>query len=386
MITKKTLLIAAVVAFFVAFGGSYFYFHSASSSISSQNTAEQKAGAQGGEVVDNAPKTEPCPLNGQLFSQAQKQKWEKRRPLAVAIENHFDARPQSGLSKADNVYEAVAEGGITRFLAVFYCQDADPIGPVRSARIYFLRLVEGYGNHPLYAHVGGANTPGPANALGEIQDLGWETYNDMNQFGVPFPYYYRDYDRLPNRVTEHTMYSSTKKLWDFASKNRKLTNVDEKGQAWNEGWTPWKFADEAGAADRGDATKVSFGFWSKFDADNYAVTWTYDKANNAYIRANAGTPHIDKDTNKPITSKNVVVVFAEEKPADDGYEGGHMLYGVVGNGDGLLFNNGKSEKITWKKQKEESMMRFYGADGKEVSLVRGQVFTEILPIGNKVTY
>jgi len=134
-------------------------------------------------------KSESCPLNGALYTKAEKNVWESRRPLAVMIENHQESRPQSGLSDADVIYEAVAEGGITRFMALFYCNAAayEPIvGPVRSARTYFLDWASEY-NFPLYAHVGGANTPGPANALGQIGDYGWGTNNDLNQFSIGYP-------------------------------------------------------------------------------------------------------------------------------------------------------------------------------------------------------
>lgn len=365
---------------------SYFQSPSAGSTATSASDDNQLVNSDGDDEGDTAPRTEACPLNGQLFSKEQKKRWESRRPLGVAIENHLDARPQSGLSRADVIYEMVAEGGITRFLAVYYCRDAKPIGPVRSARIYFLKLLQGYGDHPLYAHVGGANTPGPADALGEIQDLGWDGYNDLNQFAVPFPYYYRDYERLPNRATEHTMYSSTAKLWEYAAKGRKLTNVDEDKKKWDEDFISWKFADDAKQDKRGKMGKISFGFWSKFDADNYGVSWAYDPTSNAYVRSNGGVPHIDKNTSKPLTSKNVVVVFADESAANDGYEGGHLLYDIVGSGEGILFQNGTAQDISWDKKDEESMMRFEDANGKEVAFVRGQIFVEILPIGNKVTY
>jgi len=194
---------------------------------------------------ENLPKTESCPLTNQLFSKQQRQWWEKHRPLGIMIENHEESRPQSGLSNADIVYEAVAEGGITRFLAVFYCQDAEVIGPVRSARTYFLDFISEYGDYPLYVHVGGANTSGPADALSQIREYGWQNYNDLNQFSIGFPVFYRDYDRLGRTVaTEHTMYSSTTRLWDYAKKERKLTNVDEKGDEWDEDFEPYKFKED----------------------------------------------------------------------------------------------------------------------------------------------
>lgn len=334
----------------------------------------------------NGPMTEECPMNGVKYTKGQKAKWEQRRPLLVAIENHTESRPQSGLSEADVIYEAVAEGGITRFLALYYCRDAKPIGPVRSARIYFYELVKGYGDHPLYAHVGGANTPGPADVLGAIQEDGWEAYNDMNQFAVPFPIYYRDYERLPNVATEHTMYSSTPKLWEYAAKERNLDAKDAKGVAWDKDWEPRKFTDDASVSARGSVAKIDFGFWST-GADGFEVSYAYDKATNAYTRSNGGSLHIDKNTSKPLSPKNVVIVFADESVANDGYDAGqHLLYEIVGSGEGVIFNNGKSQEISWKKPSSEDMLRFYDTTGKEVQLVRGQVFVHILPTGNKISY
>ena len=347
------------------------------------------------DAESTEPKTEECPINGQMMTAAQKSKWVTRRPLGVAIENHVEARPQSGLSSADVVYEAVAEGGITRFLALFYCQDASTIGPVRSARVHFMTMLREYGAYPLYGHVGGANcdeTTGSgcangakADALGLIQKLEWGSYNDLNQFGVPFPYYWRDYERLPNVATEHTVYSSTAKLWDYAKTNRKLTNVDTDGIAWDKTFETWKFADDAKSTDRGTVNKVQFGFWNSL-ANDFAVIWNYNSAKNSYSRIDGGKPHLDKNTGKQLEAKNIIVVFAKESPANDGYDGGHILYKLVGEGDALVFQNGKAILATWKKADPESRMKWYDEKDKEISIVRGKVFVEILPIGNKVTY
>lgn len=386
MISKKTLLLIGIPLFVASSVVSYIYFSKQLGPLQSAS-AKYKAAISSGqiEVIDEGPKTAECPLNGKLYSEAQKGIWEDRRPLGVAIENHTNARPQSGLLSADIIYEAVAEGGITRFLAIYYCRDAKIIGPVRSARIYFVKLLQGYGKDPLYAHVGGANTPGPANALGEIRDLGWENYNDLNQFGVPFPYYYRDYERLPNRATEHTMYSSTFRLWEYANDKRKLSNVDKKGKPWNRGFRPWNFKNDAQITKRGTVKTIQFGFWEQFNGD-YKVIWRYSKDTNSYVRLNGGFPHIDKNTGKQIESKNIVIVFARESSANDGYEGGHLLYDIVGKGDGLIFQDGKVSKIVWKKSKEEDQMTFSDSSGTEPLFVRGQIFVEILPLDNRVDY
>ncbi len=386
MINKKVVFIVVLLVFLFSGFASYSIFSGSIDQGFLSPLSKYKPPTNGnGQTVDNEPKTEECPLNGALFSKTQKAKWEERRPLGVMIENHTEARPQSGLSSADVVFEAVAEGGITRFLSIFYCQDAPIIGPVRSARIYFIRLLEGFGNNPLYAHVGGANTPGPADALGYISELEWSSYNDLNQFSVPFPNFWRDYDRLPDRATEHTVYSSTKKLWQYAKDKRKLTNIDEDGISWDKGFTSWTFKDDAKVADRGTTAKIDFGFWDNLASD-FAVVWNYNKESNSYSRNNGGVPHIDKNTEKPMTAKNVIVMFAKESPANDGYEGGHLLYKVVGSGDALIFQDGKAIEGSWSKEEETSQLKFLDNNDEEVSIIRGQVFVEILPIGNKVTY
>ena len=389
MLNKKTAWIIIIFIFFLSTVTSYSFFgkeESGQGFLSPLSLYKApKSNGNGSEAKVDEPKTEECPINGEMLSKTQKTKWEIRRPLGVMIENHKEARPQSGLSSADVIFEAVAEGGITRFLSVFYCKDSSIIGPVRSARIYFVKLLQSFGTYPLYAHVGGANTEGPADALGYISELGWGSYNDLNQFSVPFPYFWRDYERLPNRATEHTVYSSTTKLWQYAKDKRELTDIDSDGKKWNEKFTSWKFIDDAKVADRGNITKIDFGFWDNLASD-FGVVWNYDSSTNSYKRTNGGSPLIDKNTNQILQTKNIAVMFAKESPANDGYEGGHILYKTIGTGDAIIFQNGKAIKGTWQKDDEESLIKFYDSNDKEISIVRGQVFIEILPVGNKVTY
>ena len=96
--------------------------------------------------IESLPKTEECPINGQMFSQPEREIWETRRPIAAVIENHEDSRPVAGLHRADVVYEAVAEGGVTRHLGIFYCgaaADDVRIAPIRSARVHFITWAAG---------------------------------------------------------------------------------------------------------------------------------------------------------------------------------------------------------------------------------------------------
>ena len=398
MVNKPVTFLLVIIAFVISAVGSYFYFGQGAVHYLSAVKYQAPVGnnASSDTPVDTGePKTEECPINGAMYGKSQKEKWKKRRPLGIMIENHKEARPQSGISSADVVYEAVAEGGITRTLDIFYCQDAPYVGPVRSARMHFMKMLREYGNYPLYAHVGGANCDeetgsgckngAKADALGTINKLGWAGYNDMNQFSVPFPVYYRDPDRLPNRATEHTVYSSTQKLWTYAAQKRNLTNVDSKGVSWDTTFTPWKFQDDAASSSRGTVNTIQFGFWDQSTSD-FGVQWQYDTASNSYKRTNGGEPHLDKNTGKQLTAKNVAIIFADESPANDGYEGGHILYDLAGSGKALVFQNGAAIKATWNKKNEESRTRFLDDTGKEISFVRGQIWIEILPTGNKVTY
>ncbi|MBI4008839.1 DUF3048 domain-containing protein [Candidatus Roizmanbacteria bacterium] len=395
MINKKIAFIIFLLAFFLSAFISYSVLGTSGGNILAPQSKYKPPSQNGSRTDDSAspnePKTEECPLNGQLFGESKKERWQRRRPLGIMVENHTESRPQSGLSSADVIYEAVAEGGITRFLAIYYCQDANIVGPVRSARIYFVKALQEYGAYPLYAHVGGANTDGPADALGEINELGWGLYNDLNQFGVPFPNFWRDQDRLKNKdgtqiATEHTVYTNTSKLWDFAKTKRDLTNIDKKGKSWDATFEKWKFKDDAKSNERGKIINVSFGFWDLFASD-YSVVWNYDVVTNSYKRKNGGSPQLDKNTGKQMEAKNVVIVFSNETAVNDGYEKGqHLFYKITGSGNGLVFQDGEVTKVTWNKKREEARMKFFDENGKEVQFVRGKIFIEILPIGNKVTY
>ncbi len=333
----------------------------------------------------SAPKTEACPLNGMMFTQAERAIWEARRPLGVMIENHLEARPQSGLSKADVVYEAVAEGGITRFLAMFYCGASAEdvlIGPVRSARTYYLDWVSEYGDYPLYAHVGGANLPGKANALGQIGDYGWlRMGNDLNQFAIGFPTYWRDYERLPGVATEHTVYSSTDKLWAIAEK-RGLTQVDEEGNRWDEDFTAWSFKDEAGADQRGETSTISFNFWDS--QPDFAVTWNYNRAENRYARVNGESLHQDLNTGTQLTAKVVVVQFVRETGPIDELK--HMLYTTTGKGSAIVFQDGLVTRANWAKSTRTDRTVFTDSSGEPVEFNRGQIWIEMVPAGTDIDY
>ena len=345
--------------------------------------------------VLTGPKDQVCPLNGAKFTETEKNLWEKRRPLLIMVENHEESRPQSGLSKADVVYEAVAEGAITRLMAVFYCADAAyalkgdyDIGPVRSARTYFLDWASEYGDYPLYNHVGGAGqcddpTVDPkAKALCQIGKYGWknkETRSDLDQFALGFKVCRREPDRIGHPVaTEHSMFCSSEALWATAAE-RQLTNVNFKGVAWDKNYRSWLFKDDSPSS---GSVSPEFDFWR--DYKQYAVRWDYDKTSNSYKRSNGGQSHIDFNTQEQITAKNIVIQFTPEKGPVDEHK--HLLYTTIGTGKALIFQDGQVVEGKWSKKSRTERTLFFDGRGKEIKFNRGPIWIEILPTTGKVNY
>lgn len=386
---KKKLvltLVGGLLLYLASTGVSYAAFRFLGQAVEVSPISPLPEAKEGLRVDLSKPKTEKCPLNGEMFTKDERGIWEKRRPLTVMIENHAEARPQSGLSRADIVYEAVAEGGITRFLAVYYCGAAAEdviVGPVRSARTYFLDFASEYGDYPLYAHVGGANLPGPTNALGQIGDYGWLAKgNDLNQFSLGFPTFWRDYERIGHPVaTEHTMYSTTDRLWEVAHK-RNLDAEDNKGEKWDKNFDEWKFKDEADLEKRGKVEKISFDFWSNHS--EYSVSWQYNRETNLYQRFNNGQPHRDLNNDEHSQAKTVVVLLMREKGPINELK--HLLYTTIGQGKAIVFQDGQAVEVTWQKEDRKARTKFLDSRGKEIELSRGPIWIEVLPAGQEVVY
>ena len=358
-------------------------------------------GEGGGLVIDpGEPKDQPCPINGKLFTKTERAAWEQRRPLFVMIENHTDARPQSGLAQADAVYEAVAEGGITRFGVVFYCgaiaKDIK-LGPVRSARTYFLDWASEY-NFPFYVHVGGGNcsrdegtkqcTSDPrAMAIEQIEKYGWggSKGNDLNQFSIGYPTFWRNYERLGRTVaTEHTMETTTEKLWAVGEK-RGWKAEGNNGEEWSKKFIQWVFtgpSTSSGQAERGTVNNISFEFWEGYQ--DFAVRWEYNLQTNLYSRIMGGEPHKDLETGTQITASVIAVQFVKEEGPVDIHK--HMIYGTTGKGDALVFQNGQAIKAKWQKADRIARTKFTDEQGKEISFVGGQMWIEVVPAGNTVEY
>ena len=410
----KKITIYSLIFLFVAFisyiGFDFWMPAQASNVISPINNPEKTAENKiPGAIQFEGPKTEVCPINGEKFTTKEKDIWSTRRPLMVMIENHVDSRPQSGLQNADIVYEAVSEGGITRFMGVFYCNAVKgasskyDLGPVRSARTYFLDLASEYSDYPLYTHVGGANCSavldpvtgrqiGPcttdkrALAIEQIAGYGWNnegTWSDLSQFALSYKACRREPERTGDvRDTEHTMYCSSTELWNVAA-NRGLTNTTTKTKNnWDKNYKSWTFKKDDKTAGTVSAKKISFSFWTS--QPNYNVGWEYDQPNNRYLRTNAEKSHVDFNTQQQIYTKNIVIQFAKETRSVD--EHLHNLYEVIGSGNGVLIQNGEKSDITWSKASRAARTIYKDSTGKEVNFVPGQVWVEILPLKTEVNY
>ena len=392
---SKKLLIAGGVTLYLAVTGLswavFGYFNQGSVVIA-------PTGRDGQNVTEAlGPKDQECPINGAYFTKTERDIWQTRRPLTVTIENHLDSRPQSGLSRADVVYEVVAEGGITRFLGIFYCgaaltsEQKYDIGPIRSARTYFLDWVSEYGDYPLYVHVGGAGECGDptvheeAKALCQIRQYGWMnkgTWSDLNQFSLSYKECRRDTRLGANVATEHTMYCDTVALWEKAADRGLTVKTAVSGNDWDKNFRPWLFKEEAKLADRGEVSEIGVYFWK--NQPGYDVVWQYDKETNSYQRTNGGVVHKDFVTDQALLVKTVIVQLTRERgPVDDKK---HLLYDTVGEGQLFVFQDGQVERGTWEKESQTSRTRFFDSSGAEIRLNRGLVWIQIVPAGNVIEF
>ncbi|PIY95985.1 MAG: DUF3048 domain-containing protein [Candidatus Kerfeldbacteria bacterium CG_4_10_14_0_8_um_filter_42_10] len=273
-------------------------------------------------------------------------------PVGVMIENLPSVRPQSGLSRAQVVYEALVEGFSTRFLVVYDPKElSDTIGPVRSARPYYLEWISELNG--LYVHAGGS-----PDALAAVDGLGIRDLNALSKG----QYFWRDHAQ----AAPHNLYTS-KNLLDLAV--RDLEYQDLKSE-----FEPWLYQDDPLLAERPeDAKKVII----KFSGYSYEVEYQYDRESDEYLRFNAGQAHLDRNTGEQLRAKNVIVV--EIPPVVDIGEKGRLTFDISGEGRALVARHGEAIEGTWKKPDRLAKTRFYDQTGKEIELGRGSTWIHIVP-------
>lgn len=278
---------------------------------------------------------------------------------AVMIENIKESRPQSGLDKASVVYEALAEGGITRFLALFPVGDEIPeIGPVRSARKYYITYAEEY--KPLYVHAGGS-----PNALTYLAQSSTNVV-DFNQFRHG-PNFWRD----KSRFAPHNLYTSTELL---------LRGLRDVAPNLEPTFSSWTFQAEPSLTSLPATTKdIVLNYPSFF----YKVTYKYDRVQNVYARYQGDTEHVMKDGGK-IQAKNVVVLFVKTGLLDGDTQ--RLDMETVGEGKLLMFRDGVTLTGTWKKTSPSDRMKFIDEQGQPLALNPGTTWISILPTDRTVDY
>ncbi|MBI2765275.1 MAG: DUF3048 domain-containing protein [Chloroflexi bacterium] len=296
-------------------------------------------------ILDGVPMTE--------------QEWQARKdvlPLAIMVDNAPPAYPQAGLDKADLVYEAFVEGGITRFMAVFWRNEAEQVYPVRSARTPFVIWASELG--AMYGHAGGAVTANDANAIGQIYDWG---IKDLDAFR---PVSDSAYYRMEERYAPHNLVANTVRLREAAK------SLEYNGPPTVESW-PFKADGEEVRGMRVGAFEVDF------QNQRYAssvIQWAWDESAGVYFRFQSGGADKDAVTGQQLRFKNVVVMRVPSEVVDFS---GHVLYDQFGEGPVTVFIDGRAIEGTWKKKDRLARTRFFDSTGREIAFNRGPIFIEV---------
>lgn len=312
----------------------------------------------------------PNTLTGRLVDPAINQ-----RPVTgVMIENSQDARPQSGLDQAGVVFEAIAEGGITRFLALFQDTQPDYLGPVRSARPYYVQWCMSF--DCAYAHAGGS-----PEAIQDIRDWGTKDLNDAVGY----------FWRVSSRYAPHNLYTSLGKLNEYEAARGygapTFTGFARKKDQAYKAPAPatsskTKPAKSTAPADtRTAASSIDFAISSGL----FNAHFDYDAGTNSYRRSQAGAPHmvVDSAGNQTQISPKVVVglVMSYGVAADK-----HSQYGSIGSGQAFIFQDGTVTEATWAKADVAGPLTLKDAAGADIQLNAGQTWLTALSGANLVTY
>ena len=370
---KKTGLIISLVGLAILIGIFLFYYFGIYKAKPYRNPSEiinlnngyilpnpiENVFAQVPIPTPSEPKTEESPINGKLFTKTEIKELLKRRPIAVMINNHAEARPQSGLNSADIVFETLAESGITRFMAIFWSEAPKKVGPIRSARQYYLEWLSPF--DPLLIHDGCADTDNPkTDACGNIHSY---KIKDVSTVGA-----WRWNDGV--RYAPHNEYSSLFTAWEYAE---------------DKGWTgmpvikSWKFKKDAPLDDRGQKTKVKIYFHKRLsNSGAYDSIWTYDIKTNSYYEEIGGKKLMDQETNTQVYTKNLIIQEVEYSPAYDNK--GRIILTTIGKGKATYFIDGKITTGKWEKTSRTNRTTYYDNSGNEIQFNRGRTWISVIPL------
>lgn len=271
----------------------------------------------------------------------------------VMIENSDFARPQSGLGQAGVVFEAIAEAGITRFLALY--QDSAPanVGPIRSARPYYVQWALGF--DAAYAHVGGS-----PEALADIKTWG---VKDLNEF-----YNGGSYHRISSRQAPHNVYTGIPTL-------NQLEN--------SKGFTTSTYSGFPRKKDQPVKVPTAGHISMSISSPDFSTSYVYNSTTDSYERSLAGAPHVDANTNTQINPKVVIAMVTPYSLEADHY---HSDYNVIGSGPAYIFQDGTVTTGQWAKSSNTSQITFTDTKGHSIKLNAGQTWLTALGSASDVSY
>lgn len=316
-----------------------------------------------------APEPEPEPEPPYIDPLTGEGCWEdvsQDRPVAVMLNNLKKALPQLGVSQADIIYEAPAEGGITRMLAVFQSLDVvGDIGSVRSARDYYVSLA--LGHDALFLHAGGSPS-----AYLAIKNWGAAAFDCVNG-----PYegslFWRDQERRRNMGLEHSVLTSGPVIQEL------LPTYGYRMEHKEDFSYPVQFLDQGQTAQGDPGTKVSVTF------STYKTgVFTYAPETGMYAVEEYGQPYVDGNTGGQVQVKNVLVLRTDVSSVP-GDEAGRLKVRTTGTGSGLLFCDGTVQEITWSKARDSAPMTYLTPDGQPAKLGVGPSYVNLVSKSAQVT-
>ena len=278
-----------------------------------------------------------------------------QRPVAIMLNNAEAAVPQSGINQASVIYEAPAEGGINRLMAICEMENLsglEKIGSVRSARTYFVYYAAEF--RAMFVHFGQAKF-----AELHLQTAYCDNLNGLETSGDGVFY------RTSDRKSPHNAYTSEAGIQqgiEHMQYNRYYSLYD--GFDPYEGTVRFAHGEEVTLDDGMDAQKVIPGYpinepWFEYDA-----------ASGEYLRYQYGGAHVD-DAGVQLATKNILILST---PCDHYYDTSYLDFHVQAGGTGYYITNGKAIQITWEKPEEWGVPHYYDASGNEIDLNPGKTW------------
>ena len=303
------------------------------------------------KIVDSMedPKV-PSPISGILTEE----KNIERRPIAVMLDNQSKARPQAGLDQAEVIYEILTEGWITRYMAIFLINEPELIGPVRSARPYFIDKAMEF--DALYVHDGGS-----PQSLADISDFKIADISAQSRDK-------RIFWRENHKPRPHNEYTSASAIRMAAAESR----YRERGE-----FEHWKFNKKDLPIQGSALSHLEIPYHQ-----TYVPSFRYAQEKNLYYRYINDSPHVDEVSQEHLFAKNIIIQYAETKIIDS--EGRREIR-LVGKGEGLFISGGEMKPIQWEKENRRALTRFYDINGKEISLNPGITWIEVVPKNFQIT-